>query len=302
MRSACCSADFAIQYDAFNGWDAVGKNGETFFPFLFITIACGACSGFHSLIASGTTSKQLRRETDAQADRLRRDAAGSDGRHARAGCVMILHAGATLLDQQGPNLIYAGGLGEYLERARHRRQGFAIAFGLMAFTTFVYDTLDVCTRLGRYIIQELTGCTTAAGRWLGTALTAGVPLFFVLRTTLDANGQADPVVADVLGPVRREQSIAGRAHAAGRHRLALADAAQSAGLARHRLPTVLMYAMSTWALVKMTLPKFFNAATGSSRRRPIRAVGRRGADRAGGADAGRSVRAIAGPPVAAERR
>ena len=36
------------------------------FPVLFITIACGACSGFHALIASGTTSKQLRRETDAK--------------------------------------------------------------------------------------------------------------------------------------------------------------------------------------------------------------------------------------------
>ena len=36
------------------------------FPLLFITIACGACSGFHSLIASGTTSKQLRVETDAR--------------------------------------------------------------------------------------------------------------------------------------------------------------------------------------------------------------------------------------------
>ena len=57
---------FPIQYDAFKGWDAVGKSGETFFPFLFITIACGACSGFHSLIASGTTSKQLRCETDAR--------------------------------------------------------------------------------------------------------------------------------------------------------------------------------------------------------------------------------------------
>ena len=55
-------------------------------------------------------------------------------------------------------------------------KGFAVAFGLMAFTTFVYDTLDVCTRLGRYIVQELTGLQNWAGRWLGTALTAGVPL------------------------------------------------------------------------------------------------------------------------------
>ncbi|HJN10120.1 MAG: carbon starvation protein A [Pirellulaceae bacterium] len=36
------------------------------FPFLFITIACGACSGFHCLVSSGTTSKQIARETDAQ--------------------------------------------------------------------------------------------------------------------------------------------------------------------------------------------------------------------------------------------
>ncbi len=43
-----------------------GGRKSTLFPILFITIACGACSGFHSMIASGTTSKQLRRETDAR--------------------------------------------------------------------------------------------------------------------------------------------------------------------------------------------------------------------------------------------
>jgi carbon starvation protein len=57
---------FVVEYDDFKGWNAVSKNGETFFPFLFVIIACGACSGFHALIASGTTSKQLRRETDAK--------------------------------------------------------------------------------------------------------------------------------------------------------------------------------------------------------------------------------------------
>ncbi len=63
----------------------------------------------------------------------------------------------------------------------------------MAFTTFVYDTLDVCTRLGRYIIQELTGWHDAKGKWLGTGLTAGVPLFFVMQTTLGADGKPMPV-------------------------------------------------------------------------------------------------------------
>jgi carbon starvation protein len=53
-----------IQFPAFRGWRS--PDGQTLFPVLFITIACGACSGFHSLIASGTTSKQLRIETDAK--------------------------------------------------------------------------------------------------------------------------------------------------------------------------------------------------------------------------------------------
>ena len=56
--------DATIRYPAFTGWQTA-KAGSLM-PMLFITIACGACSGFHSLIASGTTSKQLRRETDAR--------------------------------------------------------------------------------------------------------------------------------------------------------------------------------------------------------------------------------------------
>ena len=57
-----------IQYPAFTSWTFTSPSGATknLAPFLFITIACGACSGFHSLIASGTTSKQLRVETDAR--------------------------------------------------------------------------------------------------------------------------------------------------------------------------------------------------------------------------------------------
>ena len=56
------------QYDMFRGFAVPLKDGSvaTLFPLLFIMVACGACSGFHSLIASGTTSKQLRVETDAR--------------------------------------------------------------------------------------------------------------------------------------------------------------------------------------------------------------------------------------------
>src|SRR6185436_12490057 len=53
---------FEIQQPAFKGFDTGGGTG-LLFPFLFVTIACGACSGFHGLVCSGTTSKQIDRET-----------------------------------------------------------------------------------------------------------------------------------------------------------------------------------------------------------------------------------------------
>jgi carbon starvation protein len=49
----------------------------------------------------------------------------------------------------------------------------------MAFSTFVFDTLDVCTRLGRYIVQELLRWPTRLGGWLGTLLTIALPMYFV---------------------------------------------------------------------------------------------------------------------------
>ncbi|MEO8755767.1 MAG: carbon starvation CstA family protein, partial [Casimicrobiaceae bacterium] len=56
---------FAIEQPAWKGWSAPGASG-TLFPFLFVTIACGACSGFHGLVCSGTTSKQIGKESDCR--------------------------------------------------------------------------------------------------------------------------------------------------------------------------------------------------------------------------------------------
>ena len=78
-----CDRWLAIQWPAFKGF--TDATGAWLFPFLFITIACGACSGFHSIVASGTTCKQVQNEARRAADRLRLDAAGSDGRGLRAG-------------------------------------------------------------------------------------------------------------------------------------------------------------------------------------------------------------------------
>ena len=247
--------DSVVRYPAFTGWQT--KSGQFLVPMLFITIACGACSGFHSLIASGTTSKQLRRETDARVIGY-----GSMLLEAMVAvislcCVMVLAADSPLT-RQSPNFVYALGMGQFLE-ILGVPAAIGVSFALMAFTTFVYDTLDVCTRLGRYIVQELTGLTGRAGGWLGTTLTAGVPLVFLLRPNLDANG--DPVPA-----WKTFWSLFG---ASNQLLAALTLLGITVWLWRTRreawvwlvagLPTAFMYVMSTWALASMTLPAFRTA-------------------------------------------
>lgn len=249
-----------VEYDAFKGWTT--PRGETLFPVLFITIACGACSGFHSLIASGTTSKQLRYETDARMIGYGAMLLEAMVAIVSLSCVMILTKDAPLLKNPQPNLIYAQGIGTLLEQfsAFVRRCGWGsfhlssqltVSFALMAFTTFVYDTLDVCTRLGRYIIQELTGWHDAKGRWLGTLLTAGVPAFFVMQTINGADGKPAPLW-------RIFWALFG---ASNQLLAALTLLGVTVWLWRTRreiwvlfvvgLPTVFMYTMSTWALGRM---------------------------------------------------
>jgi carbon starvation protein len=225
---------------------------------LFITIACGACSGFHSLIASGTTSKQLRRETDARSIGYGAMLLEAMVAVVSLCCVMVLTADSPLV-KQSPNFIYALGMGQFLE-ILGVPAALGVSFALMAFTTFVYDTLDVCTRLGRYIVQELTGLSGTAGAWLGTALTAGVPLVFLLRPNLDALGN----------PVPAWKTFWSLFGASNQLLAALTLLGVTVWLWRSRretwvwvvtgIPTALMYVMSTWALATMTLPRFHGPA------------------------------------------
>jgi carbon starvation protein len=242
-----------IEYPAFRGWQAAQPSGAVspIFPMLFITIACGACSGFHGLVASGTTSKQLRTERDA-----RPVAYGSMLLEAMVAivslaCVMMFAEGAAEL-KGAPNQVYAQGISRFLQ-VLSIPTTFGVAFALMAFTTFVYDTLDVCTRLGRYIIQELTGWRTTAGRVFGTAITAGAPLFFLLRHPSDAEVPVWRLFWDLFGA--SNQLLAA---------LTLLGVTVWQWRTRRErwvwivtgVPTVFMYVMSVWALVNLTVPKF----------------------------------------------
>ena len=243
--------DHSIQYPHFTGW--FHERGGRLFPMLFITIACGACSGFHSLIASGTTSKQLKRETDAKGIGYGAMLLEAMVAIIALSTVMILASGSDLV-RQSPNIIYANGIGQFLTIV-NIPLSFGVAFGLMAFTTFVYDTLDVCTRLGRYIIQELTGMRDARGRWLGTALTAGVPVFFVMQTTI-VNGRTVPVWQK-FWPLfgASNQLLAALTLLGVTVWLWKTQRARWVWLVTG-LPTVWMYTMSVWALVSMISKSF----------------------------------------------
>ena len=246
-----------IQYPQFTGWQTpIGA----LVPMLFVTIACGACSGFHSIIASGTTSKQLRRETDARVIGYGAMLLEAMVAIVSLCCVMKL-TGNHALTKRDPNLVYAVGLGDFLY-VLYIEKTFGVPFALMAFTTFVYDTLDVCTRLGRYILQELFGRRDRASGWVATGLTAAVPLvFLLLPPTVDAAGRAIPawkIYWNLFGA--SNQLLA-----------ALALIGVTVWLWQTRrawwvwlvtgVPAALMYTMSTWALVSIIQSKFAAGAT-----------------------------------------
>ena len=299
--SASCFGGFTVQFDAFRGWDATGKGGETFH-------AVSVCDHRLRSVLWFSRADCIRHDVEAiesrdrcPADRLRRDAAGGDGRDAGAG----------LRDDLAGRVELAQSRREYRVRPRHQPvlrgartfpTSFAMAFGLMAFTTFVYDTLDVCTRLGRFIVQELTGLHNWAGRLLGSALTAGVPLFFVMRTMVNAKGEPIPVWR-VFWPLfgASNQLLA-----------ALTLLGVTVWLWRTKrsplvwlitgVPTVVMYIDEhLGAGADDAARSSIDAATGEFLRADRSgAVGGRCADRAGGADARRSCAGDSREQVAAD--
>jgi carbon starvation protein len=166
---------FEIQRPAFTGFDVGGPTG-LLFPFLFVTIACGACSGFHGLVCSGTTSKQIDREAHCHPIGYGAMLLEAFVAVIALATIMIVAPGKT----GGPNAIYAQGIGAFLHKLTGIDPIVAMTFGAMALSTFIFDTLDSATRLGRYILQELAGRTDRTSGVLATLVTVLVPLSFLL--------------------------------------------------------------------------------------------------------------------------
>ena len=149
------------------------------FPFLFITIACGAISGFHCLVSSGTSSKQLRCETDARFVGF-----GSMLTEGFLAVLVILACvaglglgiagadGAVLLGSDAWDARYGGwntmGLGAKVGAFVDGSANFLKAMGIPAkyatalmgvfVASFAATTLDTACRLQRYVVQELAAC------------------------------------------------------------------------------------------------------------------------------------------------
>lgn len=177
-----------VKYPAFLGF--TGAGGMPLFPMLFVTVACGACSGFHGLVSSGTTSKQVAQETDCRP-------IGYGGMLLEGLVALIALATVMMLSPadpvvgQSPDRIYASGLAALVQQFGVDER-FAMAFVLLAFATFIFDTLDVATRLGRYIVQELFGWKGGPGRILATLATLALPAWFVTVSVKDTAGNALP--------------------------------------------------------------------------------------------------------------
>jgi carbon starvation protein len=155
----------------------VPADAPPMFPFLFITIACGAISGFHCLVSSGTSSKQIRNESDAQFVGY-----GSMLMEAALAVLVILacgagiglgvmHEGEMVTGTAAWSTYYGGGwgamsglarqVGAFVEGGGNLIAAVGIplpmAVGIIAVMVacFAATTLDTATRLQRYIVQEL---------------------------------------------------------------------------------------------------------------------------------------------------
>ena len=145
------------------------------FPMLFVIIACGAISGFHSLCASGTTSKQLDKESDAKV--IGYGAMLLEGLLATIAlgtAAMLTNAGLAdgLANWGGPVGVFAHGMGSFLANLGLPEQT-GIAFGALTVSAFLLTTLDTATRLGRYALEELTAewAPALSNKYVATIIT-----------------------------------------------------------------------------------------------------------------------------------
>ena len=165
-----------LNFPMFLGW--APKESLRLWPILFVTVACGAVSGFHSIVASGTTSKQITNEKDDR--KIGYGAAIAEGILAVMAVILIAAAFSDKLMlkevvEKGAGPVGAFGIG-YSEITKGFLGVFGGLFAMIVLNSFILTTLDTATRICRYLTQELfkiksrftaTAIVVALSAWLG---------------------------------------------------------------------------------------------------------------------------------------
>ena len=141
---------------AFNGFWGVEGVFLPLFPLLFVTIACGTISGFHSLVSSGTTAKQLNKETDARLIGY----GGMLGEGLLAAVALSTLAVWGFADSAGgigtalPNFASGGGI---ILTSLGIPETVGAVFMALVLVSFLLTSTDTAVRLGRYMMEEIVG-------------------------------------------------------------------------------------------------------------------------------------------------
>lgn len=158
----------AMQLNAFNGFVLTGADGSKsyLFPTLFVTIACGAVSGFHSLVSSGTSSKTISNEKD-----MPMVGYGAMVVESLLGIVALVVVGAVAVNGTKPEgtpfSIFSTGVAGFLEKLGLPVQ-VATVFMTMCVSALALTSLDSVARIGRMSFQELfLGDTTDTSKMPG---------------------------------------------------------------------------------------------------------------------------------------
>jgi len=162
---------------AFMGFS--NAKGEFIWPLLFVVIACGAISGFHALVGSGTTAKQLKKESDTLL-------IGYGGMLIE-GVVAVIALGTIIIaglpadgGAVNPTAIYGAGIGKFASLLGIDPKVGA-SLGLLALNSFILTSLDTATRLARYQFQEFFDMKV--DRYTATAVGVAAALFLVFFRT-----------------------------------------------------------------------------------------------------------------------
>ena len=167
-----------LQAPVFTSWNpqAWPKAGPLW-PMLFVTIACGAISGFHSLVSSGTTCKQI--STESHACRI-----GYGGMllESIVGVMVVIAVCAGLQFQELGHLVQTGGPISAFSRGYGNLTevilgDYGKAFAILGLNAFILTTLDTATRITRYITSEVLGVKNI---YLATSLVVGASAVLAL--------------------------------------------------------------------------------------------------------------------------